>query len=748
MPRLADTKRVGQALLPRIAEVGPAVPRIPGPRPPTFRQGEVTPVDLRSLLCAFRRRLVLFILVTAAILGAVAVATLLAKPKYEAVAEVMIDPRNQKITNTADVLSSLPADSVVVDSEVEVLKSPQLAERVTRSLGLDRDPEFTRGLKARPAPPLSGEPYREVVNAVRKNLNVRRSGLTYAIQIGFRSQSAAKAARIANEFATLYLNQQVEQKVEATDHAAQWLNGRLQQLRTQVLSDDTAVQQFKIANNLMSAQGTTLTEQEISNYNQSLAQATAQVAEDQARLDTARSQLAAGSNGDDVGEALNSPTIQKLKEQRAEVSRRVASLQTQFRDEYPSLKIAKNELADIDAAIAAETRRVISNLDARAKVSRGREAAIAASLATARGQLATNNRTSVRLNELERNAQASRSLYESYLTRYKETSTQEGLAQPDARLVSLAPPPTKPSSPNLRLNAIVGVVLALAGGLAAVGLAETFDAGIATAADVEKRLDMRYLGALPLLRTSRRRTRSGPINYVVDHPFSGFSEAFRSLRATIANSPSPVPVKTVAVTSALPREGKTTTAICLARSAALQGFRVVIVDCDLRRASLSRLLNLQVADGLLEVLAGKAGLAQTLVQDLRTDAHVLPLSGGPLTPEDVFDTPAMDRLLAHLAGLYDLVLLDLPPVLPVADARILARKADFAVMVARWRRTPYQAIAGALNLLSSNNVEVGGLVLNQVDMEQQSRYGYGDTAYYFKSYRTYYLDAPDRAKIT
>jgi capsular exopolysaccharide synthesis family protein len=744
MPRLGETGRIaGQVLLPRIGQVGPAAPRTVAPRASAFRQGEVTPVDLHSLFCAFRRRLALFLIVTAAILAAVGAVTLLIKPKYEAVAEIMIDPRNQKITNTADVLPSLPADSVVVDSEVEVLKSPQLAERVTRSLALDRDPEFTRGLKALPQP-LSGESFRKVIDAVRKNLDIRRSGLTYAIQIGFRSHNPAKAARIANEFATLYLNEQVEQKVNATDHAAQWLNQRLQQLRVQVLNDDTAVQQFKIANNLMSAQGATLTEQDISNYNQSLAQATAQVAEDQARLETARSQLTAAANGGEVGEDVNSPTIQKLTEQRAEVSRRVASLQTQFRDEYPTLKIAKNELADIDAAIATETQHVMENLEARARVSRGRKSAIEASLSAARGQLASNDRTTVRLNELERNAQASRSLYESYLGRYKETSSQEGLAQPDARLVSLAPPPTKPSSPNLGLNALVGVVLALAGGMGAVGIAEMFDAGLSTSADVENRLNLRYLGALPLLRASRQR-RSRPIDYVVEHPFSGFSEAFRSLRATIANA-SPAEVKTVAVTSALPREGKTTTAICLARSAALQGFRVVIVDCDLRRATLGRMLDLRVDDGLLEVLAGQTPLAQALVQDARTEAHILPLSSRPLTPENVFDSPAMDRLLAHLGSLYDLVILDLPPVLPVADARILARKADFAVMVARWRSTPHQAIAGALGLLSSNNVEVGGIVLNQVDMDQQSRYGYGDTAYYFKSYRNYYLDAPDRTK--
>jgi capsular exopolysaccharide synthesis family protein len=200
-------------------------------------------------------------------------------------------------------------------------------------------------------------------------------------------------------------------------------------------------------------------------------------------------------------------------------------------------------------------------------------------------------------------------------------------------------------------------------------------------------------------------------------------------------------VKTVAVTSALPNEGKTTTAVCLARSAALQGIRVVIVDCDLRRGSLKHVAHANKGHGLLEVLAGKAQLTQALVRDSATEADILPLSDGSISQKDVFGSPAMDRLLAQLGDLYDLVILDAPPVLPTADARVLARKADFTILVARWRATPYQAIESAMYVLSGNNVDVGGVVLNQVDMKQQARHGYGDVAYHFNAYRSYYLDS-------
>ncbi len=737
----------GRPKVPRIVQVGQPISADDAVRPSQFRLGEVSTIDVHSLLSALRRRMRLIGLVAASVMALVIAVTYLTPPKYLATAEVMLDPRNKTITKADDVLSQLPADSVVVDSEVEVLRSPQLSKRVVKSLRLDEDPEFRKGLKHLAPGPLTGEPLQRVVNTVRRNLDISRMGLTDVIQIGFRSENPAKAAQVANEFANLYLAQQVEQKVDATSEASQWLNQRLSQIRSQVLADDTAVQQFKIANNLLSAQGATLTEQEISNYNQSLATATAQVAEDQARLDTAKRQLATGSNGDDVGEALNSPTIEKLKEQRAEVSRQVAVLQSQFLDGYPKLETARSELKDIDAEIRSETQRIISNLDAKVQVSRRRAAAIDTTLSSTRGELATNDRASVRLDELEHNAEASRSLYESYLARYKETSSQEGLAQPDSRLVSLAPLPTKPSSPNIPLNMLVGLVLAAGSGLGAFGLAELLDSGVATSADVEKRFKLRYLGAVPLLSSVARRSTFAPIDYVVAKPFSSFSEAFRSLRAAIVHGPNPMPVKTVAVTSALPNEGKTTTAVCLARSAALQGIRVVLVDCDLRRGSLNRLASAKPGHGLLEVLAGRAQLTQALVRDSATECDILPLSDGAISQKDVFGSPAMDRLLAQLGDLYELVVLDAPPVLPTADARILARKADFTVLVARWRATPYQAIESAMYVLSGNNVEVGGIVLNQVDMKQQARYGYGDIAYHFNSYRTYYLDSPSHNVI-
>jgi polysaccharide biosynthesis transport protein len=718
--------------------------------------------DLRRLANMFRRRMRLFGAVAALVFVAVVLVTLTATPMYTATANVMLDTRREQVVNVEAVLSGLPADSSVVDTEVEILKSRRLAERVVNALQLDKDPEFNPALRS-PGPvaavkgAISGviaavrpqevqdaaiaeqKAQERVVDSVLRGLSVRRSGLTYVINVSFEAESAPKAATIANKFAELYLLEQLEAKFDATQQATTWLNSRLEGLRDQVLAAEAAVQQYRIANNLLSAAGTNLTEQEISNYNMTLSQARAQVAEDEARLNTARSQLARGSTGDDLGEALSSPVIQQLRQQRATVSAKVADLQGRYGERHPEMLTANRQLTDIDAQIQAEIQRIISNLEAKVQVSRQRAAAIGGSLSNARGTLAGNNQAQVRLNELERTAEASRTLYESYLTRYKETSSQQGIEASDARVVSQATIPTGQSSPKVPLNLALGLVLALGAGVAAVVLAEMLDAGLATAEDVEQRLDVSYLGAIPLLASVAEGKMGSPIDYVIEKPLSSFAEAFRNLRASVTYSRLGEPVKIVAITSSLPGEGKTTTSVCLARSAAQQGLKVILVDCDLRRRSVNRLFGAEPARGLIEVLAGEATLEEVLTTDQVTGARLLPLAKSSMTPKDVFGSAAMDRLLEELRRTYDLVVLDTAPVLPVADTRVLAPKADVVVFLAHWRKTPQHAIEAAFRLLSGTGAHLAGVALTQVDMKQQSKYGYGDPGYYYAEYKKYYV---------
>jgi exopolysaccharide transport family protein len=721
-------------------------------------------LDIRRMVAVFRRRMQLFAAVGLFIFIAVFLVTIQATPQYTATANVMLDTRQAKVVENEAVLSGLPADSSTVDTEVEILRSRQLAERVVEALNLQDDPEFNwtlrkpgavgqvvdgvKGLFRGASPDADKAPtpverqivHEQVVDAVLQRLSVRRVGLTFVMNVGFTSPEPAKAALIANTFAEKYLLDQLEAKFEATRSANQWLNTRLEGLRGDVLRAEAAVATYKASNNLLSASGATLTEQEISSYNQSLASSQAEVAEKRARLNTAMRQLSAGSTGDDLGEALGSAVVTSLRAQRAQVSGRVADLSGRYGPRHPEMLKAQRELQDIDAQIQAEIQRVISNLRAEVEVAEQRAASLQGSVSQARGALASNNSASVRLNELERNAESARSLYESYLNRFKETSSQEGLSQSDARIVSRAKIPTGPSSPNVRLNLLLGLVFAIAAGLFAVILAETWDVGFSTAEDIEQKLGMPYLGAVPELTSvaGPGAKQTWPFDYLLDNPLSSFAESVRSLRASIITGRVGRQVKVVTVTSSLPSEGKTTASVCIARISSQMGQQVVVVDCDIRRRNINRALGFEPEHGLLELLNGQITLEEALIREEATGTWFLPLARTGFTPKDMFGSAAMDTLLAQLKERFDLIVLDAPPVLAVADARVLAPKSDAVVFLLRWRKTPEKAVRASLKLLEAAGADVVGIGFTQVDMRQQVKHGYGDPGYYYEQYRTYY----------
>lgn len=717
--------------------------------------------NLRSLLAIFRRRMRVFAGSALLVFLAVVLLTIQATPRYTSEARIMFNTRQEQVMDTQEVLSGLSGATNVIDTEVEVIQSRGLARQVAEQLQLENDPEFNWALRppgrlqqliariqgqelAEPRLPRTFEEIElgreRAASALRGGLNVRRAGLTYIVGIGFTSLEPQKSARIANAFAEQYGMNQLEAKFEATRQANTFLEGRLEELREEVLNAETEVEQFRINNNLLSSSGTTLTEQEISSYNQQLATAMTEQAAEEARLRTARSQLARGSDGDDVGEALQSSVIAQLRGQRAQVATRVADLEANYGPRYTELIRARQELEAIDAQIGAEIRRVISNLEARVQVAQDRTASIRGTLAQARRALAGNNEASIRLNELERNAQSVRALYEGILERYQETSFQTGTATPDSRVVSPARPSGAPSSPNILVNLVLGFIVAIAAGGAALVLSELLDDGMTTAEDVEKRLRLPALGSIPLLKSiaDSKDRRMTPIDHLLARPLSGFAEAFRSLRTSILYAPVGRKVKVVTVTSALPGEGKTTTAVCLAISAAMAGSRVVIVDCDIRLRNVSRLLDVKADIGLLDVLDGTATLDEALIRGEKSDAWVIPLAKRDFTPKEVFNTPEMTSLLNELRGRFDLVILDTAPVLAIAETRILASLSDAVVFLTRWRRTPGKAADAALRALEQSQAAVAGIVLTQVDVNQQARYGYGDPGYYYASYQKYY----------
>ncbi|HEY8948110.1 MAG TPA: AAA family ATPase [Rhizomicrobium sp.] len=716
-------------------------------------------IFLIDILAAIHRnrRLALFVGSAAAV--AVLVFTFFLTPMYQSTATVMLDTRHQQVVDLQAVLSNLPSDTFVVDSEVEVLQSPALAHRVIAKLHLENDPEFNAAL--RPQNPISWamsavktgirdvlvylgvEPATDVASADRtlesvteafeKNLTVTRQGLTYVITVGFWSEDAAKAVRIANAVAQTYIEQQKDMKAAATRQANVLIAKHVDQLKKQVHDAEQAVADYKSKHGLLNAVGAPLTEQEITALNTQLASAQAQQAEEEGKLAADLQQLHSGGTGG-VGQAAMSDTVRELRGQQATLLQQYADLSKRYGPKHPELIKVHNQLAAINGAISAEVTRIISQQKAMTSAAQQRAASLAASVNRDRNTLALNNTAGVRLAELQRDADAVRGVYESFLTRLKQTDAQADIQDADANVISPATIPLKPSRPSWMLAAAAALLAAAFASASAILLKEFMDRGVRSPDEAEAAVGMPVIAIVP------RIAKADPVSYVVKRPMSDFAEAIRNLRTSLFLSRTGTPPKVVALMSALPNEGKTTTTLALGRQAAESGARVVIIDADMRKRAMSSYVRQPIRDGLVELLDGSAPLESCLYHDPLSNAMILPIANGDMAGRDIFFSHDLGRVFDQLRKRFDIVLVDTAPLLPLAEPRVVASHADSIVMLTRWHETPRSVMQEAARLIRTLDVPVTGMALTYADMKLMDSFGYAARSHGQRaSYANYYI---------
>jgi polysaccharide biosynthesis transport protein len=705
------------------------VPATPLPAAlPTARHEVLLPatadrLDLTESVAFFRRRFKMILGVLVLCLLAGLAYSMLAPKIYTAKATVMLmDNAVEEIRAEDRLKGGQVLSSEMVDTQVEIITSRTMAERVAGALGMGKTLDSTAK--------------RTIIDELQREVSATRTGKSYALAITYSATEGQAAATIANEFARQFVGWELRSDQENHKETLALVQQRLGELRAQAQSDTNALQQYRIANNLLSTSGASLTEQEISNYNQEVTSARAGAAEDEARLQTALAQLRSGSSGDDVGEALGSTVISSLRAQEAQAAGEVADLSSKYGAKHPQLIQAQSRLIEVREQIQAEIGRVISNLRAKRDVSQQRMSSLSGSLATARGKLTQNNSAMVGLSDLERAAGASQSIYEAYLNRYKELLAAEGSERPNAKILTLANVPAWPMHPNIPLSMALSLVIGLGLGIIAAYITEAVFHGVSTPDELEKSSGGHYLTSIPLLKSVEPKIHHA-VTAMQQSPNSAFAESFRALDTAISQA-SHGQNQVIAITSALPDEGKTVIACCLSYVLAQSGKKTILIDCDLRRAGVSRLLDMREYDrGLIEYLDGKAEINFDDLSDHRIFC-VLPLRPSEEQPDHLLTGDAFIALLDELRTRFDHIVLDLPPVLPIAATPILASRADATVMTTRWRKTSRFALRAALKRLPADQVNLVGLALNQVDMRRRAYFERGDPSFYYKQYRDYY----------
>lgn len=679
----------------------------------------------------FRRNLMLFSLVVLGILGLTTAYLSVQVPQYVARATLLIEPTSDPVRTTApgNRVDAMQADEV--DTEMRLIASPLVAERAAMLY-------FERY-----APRVAAQASATEVAALAQNILgstfVTRSGQTRLVDISVRDPDPAMAAMKANLIAEAYLASQVEAKTARSESSTAFINARLSELERNALTSQAALDNYRADRGLAGENGSTNAEQEVSTLNQQLASARADLAEKRGRYNAARAQLSRGSGGADVGAALGSGTIGSLRAQEATTSAELAVLRERYGESHPQRRQAEEQLRDIQARIQEEINRVLSNLQADVQTAQSRVASLEGSRGSALGTVRQNSRAQTGLGELQQKAEAAGQIYQSFLARSQEAGALRDSAMPDAVISTRAVAPNFPFSPNYPLIIAFGVVMAIGSGVFAVMLAEYLRRGVQTKRDVERRLRLRYAGAIPLLNSTvhGRKALMPPHDYILSHPHSLFAEAFRSIRTFLTLSPGTRP-RAIAITSALPGEGKTTTSVCLARTTAAEGGKVLLVDADFRRRGASSLLDYESPQDIYDYLDGSAALNQCVYVDPLSGLHVLGSNTVPDSAKSSVTEARVEAMYTELRSQYDIIIVDTAPILGVADGRILATAADRVLLISKWKKTSKRAVEAASAMLIDANAKVTGLALTQVDIKKYASTGDGDVYAYTKKFRGYY----------
>lgn len=680
-----------------------------------------------------RRRWLILVLVAGVIAAAGIVAVFQMTPMYSSVARIRIDPSRDPLAK-ADTRADLSAEAI--ETEVTAMYSLELARQVVRQLDLMKDPEYAGALLDSDNSKVLTSVQREtlVANAVLAKLGVYREAQTYVLGVAYVSKDPAKSAAIANLFSELYIAGRVGDKTGTATQQAKWFEQRLAELGEEVRKADAAVAQYRAQSGLLQSTSSglgTIADQQVAPLSGSLATADSDAAAARANYSAARAQVARGGL-ESISEVLSSSVVSDLRRQRAEVLRNKGEIEARYGSRHPETIKVQDQIASLDAQINAEARRVLASLQAASASADARAASLRQTLGQLDAKRAQDARNTVAIEGLEREAAAKRAQYDSLSQQALASVQASRNSMSQAAIIDRAEPARAPSSPNKPLLIALAVVVGLAAGATTITVQELMAGGLRTSDDVESQLGVPLLAAIPL------ETIDNPADLLLERPTSYFAEAYRIARAALLSNKSEGLAQIIAITSSVPSEGKTTSALAFARTLAIAGSKTLLIECDVRRAAMQRLVKQEPPHGgVVEILQDRLPFEQALTTDKVPNLDHLLAKTPYYTSENLFGSGTMEKLLNEVRGKYQHIVLDLPPLIGLADSRALAVMADATLMIVKWEDTPGKVAAQALSMLQGDGANPVGVILTMVDSSADVVGG----KYYSRKYSDYYQAA-------
>jgi len=751
-------------------------------------------IDLDMLLAATRRqfRFVGQLAVLGLVLGAI---YLVFTPSlYTASTQILLDDSLTKFAedNKQPPAAGAQADAMVL-SEVEILKSNRLTRSVVLAQKLQDNDAFLNpprspvawlkaGIKSLAGlfssrPQSSGGSVEDArigkaVARLQDGLTAERVGRSLVIELSFEDHDPKLAGAITRAYADAYLSDHLDANFDATQRATIWLQGRLDELRENSQKAALAVEQFRAKTGLTAARGQLMSEQQLSDLNSQLILAQADTANAYARYNQFKAIVDSGPDNAVKNATIpaekgtssnNTNAINDMKSRYLGIAKREQDISSRFGEDHPQAVALRREEADLTKQIFAELQRLTESYRNEYEVAKSREDSLRGNVDQLAGDNSKTGKDQVELRDLEQRSQALATLYQAFLARYEEAAQQRSFPIAQARVISQADDPTSPSSPRKTMVLGLSLVLGLFAGAAGAAMREFRERFFRTGDDVRDALDLNFLGYLPLIgnrliSAGKKNGADGEngnghpgsetvtprmLRVAINAPSSSFAETLRNIKlagdVVLHRNPS----KVIGFVSALPREGKTTAAANFAGLLAANGARTLLIDADLRNPGLSRNLPLLPDKGLVEVIMGELPWQNACLTDRKTRLAILPTVGRRRLSHtsELISGPGMAALLEEMRNAFDYIIVDLPPLGPVIDAKAFAPLADGFVLVAKWGETPRVLVRSLLQTERQIAAKTLGMVLNKTDMANLSRYGQiGGAEQYLDRYNSYYVE--------
>ncbi|MDX8458686.1 polysaccharide biosynthesis tyrosine autokinase [Mesorhizobium humile] len=721
--------------------------------------------------------------------------------QYMSVASVLIDEGMNKVMDDISAASATQQTDATILSQIEILNSARLASEVVDKLKLDQNQDFMsppqsalakgigflrgivgyfRGNSADQIPGIQNvdaatreamiktATHDYAVLVLQTGLLADRVSRSNVISIGYQAADPALATAITKAYADAYLADQLNASFDATERAALWLQGRLTELRESSQAASLAVEKFRAEHGLSAnSDGQLLSDKQLADLNAQLIVAQADTARTSARYQQYKAIVDSGSESafNDSAIAADQPSssvIIALKTRYLAIAKRLQDVETNFGKDHPQAVALAKEKADVSAQIFGQLKQLTESYRNDYEVAQARETALRDKISTAAGKSSIDNQSQVKLKELDQQAQALTTLYQTFLSRYEEASQQQSFPVGKVRIISDATMPLAASSPRTLRVLALSLVLGLMLGAGFGGLNEFNERFFRTGEDIRDRAGLKFLGYLPTIGGGKARDskaddlpvddkvaslsaaeRRARMRVSIDAPASMFAETLRNAKIAFDVVMEDRGSRVIGVISVLPGEGKSTVAANLAGLLAANGARTLLIDGDLRNPGLSRSLGMESEQGLMEAVVNGQTWQSVGKVDRQTKLAIIPavLRGQFSHTSELLGSAGMRRFIENAKETFEYIIVDLPPLGPVVDAKAFAPLVDGFVLVTEWGRTPRNMVRSMLESEPYIANKVIGAVLNKVDLKKLAKYGsLGGSERFFDRYSSYYLD--------